>query len=137
MRKTISIISAIVLGATMLFTSCASSNKALDINGKWNVVSLDGTEVVAEIAQPSFEFIDGKTYHVETGINIINGDFNVKDDVLTLGEGMMTRMAGSPEAMELEDKIVAIIANPIKVAVDGDVLTLTGENGAKMSLKKN
>lgn len=137
MKKTISILSAIALSVSMLFTSCGSSNKTTDINGKWDVVTLDGTEVVAEIAQPSFEFTDGKTYHVETGINIINGDFNVKGDVLTLGEGMMTRMAGSPEAMAIEDQIVAIIANPLKVSVDGDVLTLTGENGSTMTLKKN
>jgi len=50
----------------------------------------------------------------------------------------MTRMAGSPEAMMLEDKLVAIFANPLKVSVDGDVLTLSGEDGtAKIELKKN
>lgn len=86
-----------------------------NFGGTWTIETLNGETVVPAEGTPTLELLPDGKYHIETGINIINGDYRMDDDMLTFQEGMMTRMSGSPEAMAIEDKIVAAIRKCLKI----------------------
>lgn len=107
--------------------SCGTAAK-LDIDGKWTISSVAGVEVADSVAVPTIEFTKG-SYHAEPGVNIVNGEYSVKGDVLTMGDGRRTMMAGPQAAMQLEDKIIEIMAEPLTVSLEGEVLSLSNAEG--------
>jgi len=130
------IFTALLASAALVFSSCKGGAESADLSGVWNLKTIDGVEVVIPEDQPSIEF-SAKQYHLQTGINIVNGNYSVKKDVLKMEEGPMTRMAGSEEGMNLETKILDFLFNPLEVDVQENVLTLTSSNGDTMQFFKN
>ena len=82
--------------------------------GAWRLATLTGAEIPATIPavqHPSIEFTPEGRAAGKAGVNRWNGGYVRGDgDALTIDAGAMTRMAGLPEAMELEAKYVAMLA---------------------------
>lgn len=137
MKKTI--LGIIAASAAVLFSvSCNSNSAGVDLDGVWKVVSVDGTAVNDSLVQPEFHFdAAGKLYHVKPGVNLINGSYTLEGDVLTFGDGAMTRMMGPEELMIVEQSIVEQMSKPLSVKLENDVLCLSDEDGkVVLELKK-
>lgn len=119
---------AILAAAAALLISCGTNGTSVDVLGVWNVLSVNGEDVVlGEL--PTFTFSEDGTYSVFAGVNLINGEYVIDGDVLAMGEGAMTKMAGPEDAMAVEDAIAAAIAAPFTVCRDEDGLTLSDQDG--------
>lgn len=135
MKRFISLIS-ILVAMTAISVSCSQSASDVDVEGVWSLVSIDGTVVDLGEDQPVIAFKDG-AYHANTGVNIANGDYTVSGNTLTIKEGMMTKMAGSEEAMAIEVRLMQIASTSLDASVEGDVLTLTAFDGATIEFQRS
>lgn len=126
---------AVLALAAVCTVSCKSEQ--IDLAGEWTVISVDGQAVNVE-EMPTIAFnTEDNTYHARPGINLLNGSYTLKDNVLTLGNGAMTRMAGPENLMLLEDSIVAILGTPFTLKLENEVLSLCGADGkVALELKK-
>lgn len=79
----------------------------------WRLAALTGAEIPAtipEVQHPTIEFSDAGRAAGKAGVNRWTGGYVRGDgDAITFTPGAMTRMAGLPEAMELEDKYVKML----------------------------
>lgn len=136
MKKTIlTATAAIMLGAT----SCTNSiSNEVDINGKWKVSSINGEVVPKTLEAATLTFDDkSKSYNGVTGVNLINGSYQQKDNALTIGEGAMTRKMGDPVSNDVETKFInAIHATKSAAIEDGKLLLKDGDGNTLMELKK-
>lgn len=107
MKQLCSIVLVILATAGMM-SSCSSSKglTVSDLNGKWDIVSVQGEKVVKE-ELPFFEFnIAEKKLHGNSGCNIVNSYITLDDNnanAIKLSMPMTTLMACP--YMELENKI--------------------------------
>lgn len=129
MKKIFSIAAA-VAATGFLAVSCGNTKELVEVNGEWSVVAIDGNSVETIMDEVTISFEgESSTYSATTGVNLVNGSYTVKDGVLTLGEGMMTRMAGDPAAMDQETKFVNAIQAPLNISMNGETLELLDSEG--------
>lgn len=95
----------------------------------WVVEELAGAAVAAPMPQLSFGD-DGRVTG-STGVNRLMGRYELADGTLVVRDAVTTRMAGPPEAMEQEQRLLAVLSEPRTVVVVGERLELgDGETGA-------
>lgn len=126
---------AIMLGAT----SCKNSiTNDIDINGEWKVSSINGEIVPKTLETASLTFDNkSKSYNGVTGVNLINGSYQQKDNALTIGEGAMTRKMGDPVSNDVETKYINAIHATKSVAIeDGKLLLKDNAGNTLMELKR-
>jgi putative lipoprotein len=96
-------------GATGSATTAPSSPM---VGKTWTLTMLEGAQVPAPAAdrrQPSLTFgADGRIKGL-TGLNTFSGTYTLDGQNLKFGNMAMSRMAGPPEAMALEQKLVAAL----------------------------
>lgn len=136
MKKTILMATAaIMLGAT----SCKNSiSNDIDINGEWKVLSINGDIIPKTLETATLTFDNkSKSYSGVTGVNIINGSYQQKDNALTIGEGAMTRKMGDPVSNDVETKYINAIHATKSVALKNRKLLLKDNAGnTLMELKR-
>ena len=133
------IFSTIAAAAALIFAvSCNSNSASVDLGGPRIIISVDGVAVNDTLVQPEFQFNAAeKLYHVKPGVNLINGSYTLEGDVITFGDGAMTRMMGPEELMAVEQSIVEQMLNPLTVKYENEVLSFTDEAGkVVLELKK-
>ncbi|MCU0627222.1 MAG: META domain-containing protein [Gemmatimonadaceae bacterium] len=114
----------------------AQATGALD--GEWRLARLAGSTIPADIPPvqwPSLRF-DAKEGAVAgaAGVNRYRAQYQrTGTDGITLSPGAMTRMAGMPEAMELESKYVAMLDKVRRFRMDNGQLVFLGEDGAELA----
>ncbi|MBQ0044491.1 MAG: META domain-containing protein [Bacteroidales bacterium] len=135
MKKFFTVVAAVAASA-LFAVSCGGAKEVVDVNGEWSVVSIDGNAVETIMNEVVISF-DDANYSANTGVNMINGSYTIEDGVLTLGEGMMTRMAGDPAAMDQETSFVNAIKEPLCIKLNGESLELLDADGnVKIALAK-
>jgi copper homeostasis protein (lipoprotein) len=111
----ISMKAVLVLGmvACVLVAGCVSSAEgpAVPVEGReWTLMALNGKAVSAgpNLRAPTMK-LDGATKRVsgQSGVNRYSGAYELEGEKLKFGDTMGTRMAGSPEAMEMEKDFLA------------------------------
>lgn len=126
---------ALTLGAT----SCKNSiHDAIDINGKWIVSSINGETVPKTMETVTLTF-DKKTncYQGVTGVNLINGSYQLDDNELTIEDGAMTRKMGDPVSNDVETKYINAIHATTSVTMEkGNLLLKDNSGNTVMKLKK-
>lgn len=136
MKKTILMATAaIMLGAT----SCKNSiSNDIEINGEWKVSAINGDIVPKTLETATLTFDNkSKSYSGVTGVNIINGSYQQKDNALTIGEGAMTRKMGDPVSNDVETKYINAIHATKSVALENRKLLLKDNAGnTLMELKR-
>lgn len=124
---------------------CESGGKALSmvdsaksIFGNWNLDSLMGQAVpmLGGGRKPSISIGEDGSVSGMSGVNRFSSSLDL--DKLMKGEFAMkpaasTKMAGAPEAMNLEDQFLQALQQVTGFNVDGDTLSLT--NGAETLMK--
>ena len=122
---------AVAVAAGMMAASCSTTPAVVDLGGEWKVVTFGGEAVSDTVPTRPFVVFNtaDSTYHVNTGINLMNGGFHVTGRTLTFGPGAMTMAAGSPDAMRMERVIVGHMQQPLTVALKRDTLNLSVAGG--------
>ena len=94
-----------------------------DLGGTtWTVQELGGA--VTAVPKPELSFGTDSRVSGTTGVNRIMGQFAVKDGLLTVGNAATTRMAGPPEAMAQEQRLLELLAGEVPYTLTGDRLEL-------------
>lgn len=89
---------------------------------EWTVQELGG--VVTEPPKPQLSFgADGRLTGT-TGVNRLMGQFEVRDGLLVVGDAATTRMAGPPEAMEQEQRLLELLGAEQAFDITGDTLEI-------------
>ena len=119
--------------------SCAGSKNAANVpslEGKWNIVKVNGTSIGQMETTPFLEFdTTKKQVHGNAGCNIINGGYTQTNSTLKFGDMMRTMMM-CPD-MPTEDKIVNAInkVHAIKAGKDSTIV-MTDEAGNELLVLK-
>lgn len=125
------------IAAALLATACSGNSKQdnnADIRGQWyleNIVLSDSEYVrPAEEVPGSRQYIlfEDSTYSVKTNCNSISGFYTIKGDSVSLGAGMMTRMAC--ENMATEDALCRILPHIVAVDIENDSIARLNSNTA-------
>lgn len=129
----------IILAATTLvmgMASCDNTPKTMDINGDWKVATIAGEEVPETMEEATLSFdASNNSYHGVTGVNLINGEYELKEGNLTLSEGAMTRMMGDSISDAVEIKYISAIHAVTTVAEEeGKLLLMDIEGNTLMTL---
>jgi heat shock protein HslJ len=122
----------LIVGLMVLFVLAACSGGAsASITGQWKLVSYgsaDKQTPAASDVDTSIEFLDGKLSG-NVGCNGFGGDYEVKDDTLTLGPVMSTMMFCEGPVGDQEMGTLAVLKDSAKFVLDGDKLTITSADG--------
>lgn len=88
----------------------------------WQVVQLGGTATGAQ--RPALQFLDDGRLVGTTGVNRVMGQYQTRWSdgrlVVSFGPAATTLMAGPPEAMEQEQRVLALLQGEHTVEVVGD-----------------
>jgi heat shock protein HslJ len=96
---------------------------------EWTVQELGGE--VTSPPKPQLSFSADGRLSGTTGVNRLMGAFEVRDGLLVVGNAATTRMAGPPEAMEQEQRLLALLGTEQAFVITGDRLEIgDGENVA-------
>ena len=117
----------ILLSLGLFFTSCTQpSNPSLV--GKWRLVSLYHTKVLAQGKKEYFLKINSKDarFSAFAGCNNISGNYIMpSSNTIDFSDVIMTRMACSD--MTLEDKFGAMLVQVKRYKINNELLTFFGE----------
>lgn len=140
MKKTI------LTALTMVFITVACNHTTIennnsntpDINGNWKVETIFNDSMPNTLNEACISFDTEKlTYSANTGVNSINGEYNIKEDTLTFAEGAMTQMMGDSISMIVEQKFVKVLQETKTISTHNNTLTLQDEKGnTLMTLRK-
>lgn len=110
-----------------------------DIRGQWyieNIVFSDSDYVRPDEAVPGasqYMVFEDSTYFIMTNCNSIAGEYSLKGDSITLGDGAMTEMAC--DNMATEDALRRILPRISTIDVQNDsVMRLNGATAAECIL---
>jgi len=99
--------------------------------GAWILVTIDGEPVPEVGKQPTMEISGDGAVSGVGGVNRFNTQVEVVDGRLSFGPTAATKMAGPPEAMDLESAFFTRLGTALNYEIDGETLRLwTGENEA-------
>lgn len=118
-------LSGLVLASSLLMMSSCCSQPEVD--GKWNVLKVNGEDVVVTgDKKPFIEFnTEESKVHGYTGCNIMNGAYTQNGKELSFGERMATTMmAGPEENMKAEREILDALTKVESVKTSGENLQL-------------
>lgn len=102
-----------------------------EMAGAWILVTVDGEPVPKVGKQPMMEISDDGTVSGVGGVNRFNTQVEVVDGRLSFGPTAATKMAGPPEAMDLESVFFARLGAVSNYETDGETLRLwAGDNEA-------
>lgn len=85
---------------------------------------------VPDSPTPTLAFGSEGRFQAHTGVNRLTGTYDEDGAALVLRPGPMTLMAGPPEAMAHEQRLVAALAATARFRLDGDRLDLLDRAGA-------
>ncbi|SRR5574344_282430 len=120
-----------IIAAALCFfaTSCHNSTDN-DISGKWLVKEINGKEIQQSMNIPSLTFnTEDNSYHGVTGVNILNGDFKLKDGTISFGDGAMTRMMGDSISMLVEMNYLDALSNASNFNIENNILFVYDKDG--------
>ena len=123
-----SILYGLMIAATAL--SLASCCGQPDLSGKWNILKVNGEEIVVIGEEaPYMEFNTEETrVHGYTGCNIMNGSYTMDKKDFAFGNMATTMMAGPEENMKAERNVLEAMGKVATVKADGEKLLLLDEN---------
>ena len=125
------------IAATAIMTAACCGQP--DINGKWNILKVNGEEItVTGEEKPFIEFnTEESKVHGFTGCNIMNGAYTQDGKEIAFGNMATTMMAGPEENMKAESAVLGAMGKVAFVKADGEnILLLDEEKNVVMELGK-
>jgi len=127
-KPTLVILSAALL-LLAVFTGCRSDPAPAflwAVTGTvWNITEIEDQVVGAE-KLPTLQLEAGGDRVIGFGgVNRLSGTYQLKGDALSFGPLAVTRMAGKPQLMEIEDRFLRVLPTVTSCRVDGNRLELS------------
>ncbi len=122
--------------ALSLLSACSAS-PAVDIFGDWSLVAYgDKDEPTSAIEQVDsyIKFAAGQVSG-NVGCNSFGGSYQLKGNTITFDSVMSTAMY-CEQTMEQEAGVLAVLQGSVTVKMEGDLLTLTSEDGQVVVLTR-
>lgn len=115
-----------------ILLACAStagrgSNSPTLLETRWVLASLSGGTITAP--PPTLAFDESGRAHGYSGVNRFGGDCTIDGMEIRIGPLMSTKMAGSPERMELERRYLEVLGQATRWTVTKHRLELAGADG--------
>ena len=85
--------------------------------GEWKLREIGGQEIPAPL-EAKFALEPEGRVHGHSGVNRMSGTWTLDGDTFRFGPLATTRMAGPPEAMELESRVHEALGRVAKAAID-------------------
>jgi heat shock protein HslJ len=96
---------------------------------EWSIASIEGRPIVAHDAPLVVAFGHDGRVSGTTGVNQLTASYSLTDEYLTFGPTATTRRAGSPEAMEQEQRVLAALAGMCPYRLSTHLLVVEGPLG--------
>lgn len=106
-----------------------------EIVGSWILVAIDGTPVPEVGKTPTLNILEDGSAAGVGGVNRFNTQIEMQDGNLSFGPAAATKMAGPPEAMELESTYMARLDAVSSFEVDGTTLRLWAGDNETLTFK--
>jgi putative lipoprotein len=103
-----------------------------DLAGAWRIDAVDGRPALQD-PDATIEFHRDGRVAGSAGVNRFAGTWSLEEGALVCGPIASTLMAGPPERMEQEGRILHILGGPLVVALDGAALVLEGEGHLELT----
>lgn len=107
-----------------------------ELIGSWTLVEIDGQAVPEAGTTPTLDILDDGSVGGIGGINRFRTHLDIVDGLLSFGPVGATKMAGPPEAMDLESAFFARLDAVSTYQVEGEELTLRGDDTESLKFKK-
>lgn len=107
-----------------------------ELIGSWTLVEIDGEAVPEAGTTPTLDILDDGSAGGTGGVNRFRTHLEIVDGLLSFGPVGATKMAGPPEAMELESAFFARLDAVSTYQVEGEELTLRGDDTESLKFKK-
>ena len=119
-----------------LFQGCVTSAgggadaeaSAPSIEGEWTVTEIGGKRLVAA-TEVVLAFGSDGAFSGDSGVNRLRASYGLEGGRLELSEIIATRMAGPPEVMEQESRLLAALRQARAVQISDDQLSLVDAEG--------
>lgn len=122
------------LCAGAMLVTAMPDNAAAQIAGRtWHIASVDGAPV-QDTARTRFVVGTDGILNTSIGCNSMRASFAVSGTTVTIGPLAGTRMACSPDLMDLEMRYSRALAEAKSFAFDGPALRLLSAQGAVLVL---
>lgn len=127
----------LALGSVLLLAACGGDAVPTldDLAGSWTLVAVGGEEVTAA-KPPTLTVTTAGEVSGHAGVNRYSGRIDLSAPAPLGGPMAVTRMAGPPEQMALEQAFLQGLAGARTFTIDGDRLTARDEDGAVVWVMK-
>lgn len=103
----------------------------VELAGSWILLEIDGEAVTEAGKTPSLDILEDGSVAGVGGVNRFHTQLEVLDGRMSLGPIAATKMAGPPEAMDLESAFLTRLGGVSTFEIEGDTLLLrAGDNQA-------
>jgi heat shock protein HslJ len=129
------LLTSLALSAALL-PSCAGTGEGSPgaessspaVQGEWLVSEIEGKRMVGE-TEVVLTFGPDGSFSADSGVNRLRASYTVDGAALQFSEMLATRMAGPPELMEQESRLMAALEAAQGSSVEGDRLRLMDGGG--------
>lgn len=111
------------------------------LTGEWTIISIQGEDVSALLPEgarsPSLQFSDEGGLSGFAGVNRFSGSLNTEKLISgkwDVGPMVSTKMAGPPELMELEQRILSALDSADAIVSTGGSVVLTSKGKESLAL---
>lgn len=116
-----------LVAAVMAMGACGSdeASPASLPDGTYRLESISGRDLVEGTTIELL--VEADTVNLGAGCNRMFGDYAIEDGRLVVGQLASTRMACSPESMDQDEWLIALMTSEPTVEIDGDRLTISDD----------
>jgi heat shock protein HslJ len=104
---------------------------------RWTVESLIDGQTASSVPQGTSAWLTfgPKSVELHPGCNQGSADYELAGDTIRFGPVLTTRMACEPEAMALEQAVLAVLDGTVTYEIDSNTLTLHHPSGKALQLR--
>lgn len=107
-----------------------------EMTGAWTLVAIDGAPVADVGKTPTVEILEDGSVSGVGGVNRFQCRLEIFDGRLSFGPAAATKMAGPPEAMELESTYLARLGAVSSFALEDGTLRLWAGDNEALTFKR-
>lgn len=107
-----------------------------DLIGSWTLAEIDGAPVTKVGKTPTLEIFDDGSVSGVGGVNRFQTQLKLVDGRMTFGPVAATKMAGPPEAMDLESTYFIRLGAVSSYEADGETLRLWAGDDEGLTLER-
>jgi heat shock protein HslJ len=118
-----------------LLSACASITAMPQIDGEWQLTTINGMDVRGDIKGDKIVIFDSgkKQYKANVGCNNLFGSLDIDGTKMVMGPAASTRMACAENAMLLDQKTITSFTQTQSYKIEYNELRLLDANGKTLT----